>query len=432
MFPFNLQEIIDHLLIDFGDYHQPVFDADRDGFSAVSDGLRGASWRGTDCGPNDVDTYPGRMPYNNDTYFDSNCNGISGIDEDGIPYEAKYCSEYPSRGIAILGDSAGAHFAIPNNWMRPTVFNQSTFDNILMILTNELDWPMLSWATGMSENCWYEDIHSYSDVQMDSLYKRMFEWNRCGLNDYQNQANNGARSTSMADKIVKGLTRDQTIDKPQIVFLSLIGNDVCNGHIPTENSFTPVQKFHDKTLKTLQHLNTVLPMGSTVILTGLADGGVLWELLKGRMHPLGEYRSDMDYPALYGYLECLEVSPCLGWMSANETLRTVTTEHAMKLSKVAQDIAETETFEHFDMIYYDFDIRPSIELWEEQGGEGWQLIEAVDGFHPSQTSNVLTAQIFWEQIMRDRPEVFGERNPFNEQIEKIQQMNFGFNKCNTE
>ena len=47
---------------------------------------------GTDCGPNDVDTYPGRMPYNNDTYFDSNCNGISGIDEDGIPYEAKYCS----------------------------------------------------------------------------------------------------------------------------------------------------------------------------------------------------------------------------------------------------------------------------------------------------------------------------------------------------
>ena len=46
MFSFDLQEIIDHLLIDFGDYHQPVFDADRDGFSAVSDGLRGASWRG--------------------------------------------------------------------------------------------------------------------------------------------------------------------------------------------------------------------------------------------------------------------------------------------------------------------------------------------------------------------------------------------------
>ena len=105
--------------------------------------------------------------------------------------------------MVILGDSAGAHFSIPPNWMRPTTFNSSTFDNFLMILTNELDWPMLSWATGMSENCWYEDIKSFADVQMESLYERLVEWNRCGLNDYQNQANNGARSTSMADKIVK-------------------------------------------------------------------------------------------------------------------------------------------------------------------------------------------------------------------------------------
>ena len=116
-------------------------------------------------------------------------------------------SEYPGRGVAILGDSAGAHFAIPNNWMRPTKFNSTTFENLLMILTrilktflpqfycpevrnfsrefffltNELDWPMLSWATGMSENCWYEDIHAYGDIQVDSIYQRMVEWNRCAL-----------------------------------------------------------------------------------------------------------------------------------------------------------------------------------------------------------------------------------------------------------
>lgn len=52
--------------------------------------------------------------------------------------------------------------------------------------------------------------------------------------------------------------------------------------------------------------DTILPYGSTVILTGLADGGVLWDLLKGRMHPLGEYRNDVDYPAIYEYLNCLE------------------------------------------------------------------------------------------------------------------------------
>ena len=108
----------------------------------------------------------------------------------------------------------------------------------------------------------------------------------------------------------------------------------------------------------------ILPSGSTVILTGLADGSVLWEILEGRKHPLGEYRQDMDYPSLYGYLECLEVSPCMGWMSSNDTLRMVTTDHARKLSRVAQDIAETESYQHFDMMYYDFDIRPSIELWE--------------------------------------------------------------------
>lgn len=37
-FATSLEEIIDHLLIDFGDYHQPVFDYDRDGYSGRSDG----------------------------------------------------------------------------------------------------------------------------------------------------------------------------------------------------------------------------------------------------------------------------------------------------------------------------------------------------------------------------------------------------------
>ena len=56
---------------------------------------------------------------------------------------------------------------------------------------------------------------SYSDVQMDSIYKRLLDWNRCGFNDYQNQANNGARITAMAKYIVKGLTRKQDFDRPQ-------------------------------------------------------------------------------------------------------------------------------------------------------------------------------------------------------------------------
>ena len=174
---------------------------------------------------------------------------------------------------------------------------------------------------------------------------------------------NPIQSTSMSDKIVKGLSRRQDFDKPQVVFLSLVGNDVCNGHIPTENSFTSEQVYHDRTITTLEYLDTILPAGSSVIITGLADGGVLWDILDGRMHPLGEYRNDIDYPGIYGYLECLEATPCMGWMSANETLREVTTEHALKLSAVSKNIVDTESYSHFDMLYYDFDIGPSIELW---------------------------------------------------------------------
>ena len=43
---------------------------------------------------------------------------------------------------------------------------------------------------------------------------------------------------------------------------------------------------------------------------------------------------------------------------------------------------------------------------------------------------VLTAEIFWDQIMNDRPDVFGPKNPNNEEIKNIQETHFGFNKCN--
>lgn len=66
---------------------------DLDGFSSEGEGLRGTWWRGTDCGPNDADVYPGRVPIYDDVYFDSDCNGIKGVDENGTPLEEKYCKE---------------------------------------------------------------------------------------------------------------------------------------------------------------------------------------------------------------------------------------------------------------------------------------------------------------------------------------------------
>ena len=58
-----------------------------------------------------------------------------------------------------------------------------------MSLANELDWPMQNWATGMSDNCWEDDLPHFGgdDLPSQSIYRRYVEWNRCALNDYQTQ-----------------------------------------------------------------------------------------------------------------------------------------------------------------------------------------------------------------------------------------------------
>ena len=61
-----------------------------------------------------------------------------------------------------------------------------------------------------------------------------------------------------------GLSRRQDFDKPMIVFLSLIGNDVCNGHYPTEPHMTKPEVFREKTFEILDYLDTILPSGSNV------------------------------------------------------------------------------------------------------------------------------------------------------------------------
>ena len=146
--------------------------------------------------------------------------------------------------------------------------------------------------------------------------------------------------------------------------------------------------------------DSILPAESTVIVTGLGDGTVLWELLADRLHPIGEYRSDVTYPQFFKYLECLEISPCVGWMSSNETLRNVTSNHAKKLSAVAEDIVKTEEYGHFDMLYYDLDIRSSIKQWS------WVvMILAISVILVSPKNRVLHVHRSWNRysISRTKP-----------------------------
>jgi acyloxyacyl hydrolase len=44
-------------------------------------------------------------------------------------------------GVAVLGDSAGAHFEVPENWVNVTEWNNTTFSNLIYRAADELDLP---------------------------------------------------------------------------------------------------------------------------------------------------------------------------------------------------------------------------------------------------------------------------------------------------
>ena len=115
--------------------HLPVDDLDGDKFSDLPT-ARGSSWRGKDCNDSSSDIYPGRRAVDGDAVLDSNCNGIVGIDDaSGTPYEDLWCNGTEQFGTVVLGDSIGAHFHIPREWMNVTEISEAV-SNIIMIFNS--------------------------------------------------------------------------------------------------------------------------------------------------------------------------------------------------------------------------------------------------------------------------------------------------------
>ena len=113
----------------FGDGHFPPFDMDNDTFSDIST-FRGYDWKGADCNEFDSKVYPGRKTGNK--YFDHDCNGIYGVSEIGKkPYESLYCDGTTRLGVAVIGDSAGAHFSIPEKYFNVSMIEKGTYKDIL-------------------------------------------------------------------------------------------------------------------------------------------------------------------------------------------------------------------------------------------------------------------------------------------------------------
>jgi acyloxyacyl hydrolase len=84
-------------------------------------------------------------------------------------------------GVAILGDSATAHFRIPPDYLKASKLSSSVFSGLLRNIANELDFPMTSWSTGhVDTSVFAPDI----DGPTDSIYLRMRKNNLCNHNDY--------------------------------------------------------------------------------------------------------------------------------------------------------------------------------------------------------------------------------------------------------
>ena len=167
-------ELIDRSLSGFANEHLPLFDIDGDKFSDWKT-LRGASWRGRDCDDIKKSIYPGRKNSTWPAEVDHNCNGIFGVNAQGESFEELLCSGTKYYGQAILGDSAAAHFHVPPEWVTPAKIGNTTFDDLLPILANELDWPEMSATTGYTYSGW--EGHPKGPVV--SSYLKGLNNNRC-------------------------------------------------------------------------------------------------------------------------------------------------------------------------------------------------------------------------------------------------------------
>ncbi len=236
--------------------------------------MRGSHWRGYDCDDKRDDVYPGRRLTSYDSSVDHNCNGIFGGNSTGS-YEDIFCAGTPQRGLVLIGDSATAHFHIPPQWLTANGWN---LDQLLPDAMNEIDFPMCSWGTGhvTPEECPFQSPVKGIDGVL-SLYTQLRARNRCSSNDFQNMGVNGARMTN-SRKLVDSFSRHPDVDYPVTVWLSLIGNDVCNGHTGFDHMTTP-DDFYSHAMDILNAIDAKVPAGSHVIALALFDGELLFDTM---------------------------------------------------------------------------------------------------------------------------------------------------------
>ncbi|CAE1288958.1 AOAH [Acanthosepion pharaonis] len=176
---------------------------------------------------------------------------------------------------------------------------------------------------------------------------------------------------------------------------------------------TPKEIFKN-TMKVLKYLDTILPNGSFVVITGLVDGRILYKSMHDRIHPIGRSRNDVTYKDFFDYFDCLQFS-FLFFLSLSPIL-----QRANQLSDVLAEIVKNHNnFKNFRLHFIGQLFVQVMEYWRKKGGADWQIIEPADGFHDNQLGQQLTAKIIWDDIEKNFPEILGPVNPNNKKIKQI-------------
>ncbi|KAJ3441527.1 acyloxyacyl hydrolase [Anaeramoeba flamelloides] len=406
----SIWELIKEEIDKIAKEHVPIVDLDNDHFVTYKT-LRGSNWRGKDC--NDVVSgiKPGTVPLNGDIDYDSNCNGISGRDSDGVSYEDKFCKDSQPMGVMVLGDSVGAHFHIP-----PEYFDsQKILDGVLKrtvmsLIEMEADWPHKSYGTGF-------DLSSSEVITgpVNSLYLEMWKRNRCNHRNYQNLAVNGMESKHIYKLLETTVNKgEQKQAYPTLTLLEIVGNDICAAK--NVDDFITPEDFRKNVIAFLDQLDDTLAPGSKVLTVGFVMGSILYDTLHDHIHPIGH---GITYAQLYEYLICVGASPCDIWLTTNNTNRNAADKHAQILNDVYIEIMKDYKPTNYEIAYLPFPLIQMREVFTKNGWDFAQALEAVDGFHPSQTGQYYLAKYLWENLNNEYPGFLPPENPYNEEIEKI-------------
>ncbi|KAJ3425942.1 acyloxyacyl hydrolase [Anaeramoeba flamelloides] len=387
--------------------HDPIVDLDGDHFSDTRK-LRGSNWRGKDCDDLNRSTFPGKVPNSGDKFFDSNCNGIHGRDENKINYEDKFCKGTQPMTTMVIGDSIGAHFHIPVQFLQADQLSNGVLkDNLIELLEMEGDWPQKSWATGFDLT-----PNDMCEGDVNSIYLKMLERNQCNHRNYVNIAVNGMSSAGVYDLLKSSLIESiQKESYPVFGILQLFGDDICIADNITQLP-TP-QQFRENMVKALHKLDSLVAPGSVFFLMSLLDGTRPYNVLHDKIHPIGH---GVTYADFYEYMKCTQISFCSLFLTTNITEMLYAEKLALKYTQQLKDITETEKFVNFDAKFLE---TPQKELDELFIANGWDLTliyEPVGGFHPTQLSNYWMAELIWKRIVTLYPEFVPPINPHNKEI----------------